>query len=261
MDAPRLLLTRLLRTPIRYVNPATRAPGDCESMASTQFTALCTSCSVMLKDRGSDQQYGPTNPANSSMFFQKHCANGLREMIEASPEGCDICKTFLSCLTLQEIHGVVMYSRSHDVEDKATYYSIERIDRKQDWPMEHFRLTFLWPSFANSEASSSVMGGRLRKTFKIMPAAPLPSEKIINPLSRRAQNAAESNGVEPRNLTGMPTSTSTWSPAEIKLAKIWIDICIQSHECGRNAPAQYVPSRLIHIGSCESALASGFVND
>ena len=206
----------------------------------------------MFKDRGSDQHYRLTHPANSSMIFQKHCANGLREIIEASSAGCDFCKAFLSCLTPPEANGVVVYSRSHDVEDKATYYSVERIDGNKNWPMEHFRLPFLWPSFANSEASSSIIAGRFWKTFKIMPAAPLPTEKIINPLSRRAQNAAEFQAVEPRNLTGMPTSTSTWSPAEVKLAKIWIDSYVHGHECGRNAPAQYVPSRLIHVGNCES---------
>ena len=128
------------------------------------------------------------------------------------------------------------------------YHSNEKADKDRG-----FQLMFLWPSLARDGASTSIVETRWRKTFNIIPAAPF--KNVINCLSFEAQNAVEYSAAEPRNVTGMSSSDSTWSPAEIELAKIWIAYCVDGHSCSRKVPAPCLPSRLVHVGTCEQPSA------
>ena len=208
-------------------------------MPSAQPTDLCSACtSFFATDSSSNQTYH---------VHYKDGSTGLKEAISA---GCDICAKLWASLTPQQQDAVEANSHNpyQSLENKTTYYSIEKDEgTEKDYGTKFFYLLYRWPISESSQASTPRPTTSLLKRFKLISSVPFVNE--FTPFSYEAQNASNFNAVEPRNLTGMPSSQTTWSAAEITLAKIWINLCVEQHSSCPRDQTSFRPSRLIDVGA------------
>ena len=212
-------------------------------MTSSQPTGLCSACTAIFATGTSSQQ---------QQTYDIHYTNGVTGLKEAISAGCDLCAKFWASLTPQQQAAVEANNHDPDQlpENKITYYRIEQDKRteKSDG-LEILYLLYIWPISELSQASTSRPFTSLLKRFKIISSVPLGNK--FTAFSYRAQNASQYNGIRPRNLTGMPSSQRTWSTAEITLAKLWIDLCVEGHPSCPHAQTSFRPTRLIDVGTAE----------
>lgn len=193
-----------------------------------QPTDLCHSC-IAIFDASPDVYY-------------VHHKDGVAGVKEAISAGCILCAKFWSSLTQQQQADVETHYQHHSSEDQVTYYFGEK---DKDSGIIH--LLYGWPTCKWSEDSASNTVTTVWKRFKSIPTKPFLDR--ISSMSFRAQNASDYNGAGPQSLTGMPSSHSTWSTAEVRLAQLWINFCLKGHDKCQRTKTSFLPSRLIDVGT------------
>ena len=208
-------------------------------MNSAKPTGVCIACtSIFVTDTSIRQTY------------KEHHKNGLAGLKEAISEGGYICAKLWASLT--PLQQVAIEANSHNPDqspgNKITYC---RIQNGEGWDVgdgtTNYYLLYRWPMSELSRAATSRPTTSLLKRFKLISSVPF--KKDFTAFSLQAQNASAFNAVEPRNLTGMPSSRKTWSTAEITLAKFWIDLCLEGHPGCPRVQTSFRPSRLIDVGT------------
>ena len=202
-------------------------------MTSQQRTLLCSSC-IAIFDASINIDY-------------VHHQNGVAGVIEAIGAGCVLCAKFWSSLTYQQQAAARIYHQIQPPEDHFTHYILQEKANS-----ERTYIMYGWPTRELSQDSTSNTATIVWKRFKIIPAKPLPS--VIDPFSCTAQNSLDYIGVEPRDLTGMPSSNGTWSSAEVQLAQGWIKACAKDHGKCRRTRTTFMPSRLIEVGTTKDPI-------
>ena len=208
-------------------------------MTSAQPIGICLACTAIFATGSSSQQ-----------TYYAHYKNGLAGLKEAISAGCDFCAKLWASLTPQQQDAVEAndHNPNQFPENKITYYRIEKDEGTDNHDRtEKYYLLYRWPISELSQASTPRLVTSLLKRFKIIPSMPFGNE--FTPFSYKAQNASDYNAIEPRNLTGMPSSRRTWSTAEIALAKVWINLCVEGHPSCPRAQTSFRPSRLIDVGT------------
>ena len=179
-------------------------------MTSAQPTGICSECiSIFVTDSSSSQTYNA------------HHKNGLAGLKGAISAGCDLCAKLWASLTPQQQVAVEANSHNPDQspDKKITYCRIEKDEGRDIGDgTKNYYLLYRWPMSELSQASTSRPTTSLLKRFKLISSVPFENE--FTAFSYEAQNASTFNAVEPRNLTGMPSSRTTWSTAEITLARL-----------------------------------------
>ena len=197
-------------------------------MTSMQPTDLCHSC-IAIFDASPDVHY-------------VHYKNGVAGVREAIGTGCVLCAKFWSSLTQQQRGAVETHYQNHSPQDGATYYFGQK-----DKDSGFIHLLYGWPTGKRSEDSTSNTVTTVWKKFKVIPVKPF--QNTAPSMSFRAQNASDYNGACPQSFTGMPSSHSTWSTAEVRLAQFWINFCLRGHDTCQRTKTSFLPSRLIDVGT------------
>ncbi|KAL8783921.1 MAG: hypothetical protein Q9195_009240 [Heterodermia aff. obscurata] len=203
-------------------------------MTSGQSAGLCVAC-IALFD------------ASPNVYYE-HYKDGVAEVRKAIRAGCVLCAKFWSSLTEQQQAAVEGHHQHQSAEDHATGYFGEK-DKKNP---KSICFQYGWPTSKWDEGTASNTVTIVWKRFQFIPTKPL--DYKVPPLSYSAQNASDYNGVNPQNLTGIASSHSTWSTAEIRLAQCWINVCLKSHRKCHPTQASFIPSRLIDVGTIEDPI-------
>ena len=208
-------------------------------MTSPQPTGICFACTAIFATDSSSRQ-----------TYYAHHKNGLAGLKEAISTGCDFCAKLWASLTQQQQDAVEANNHNPNQlpEYKTTYYRIESDEgTEKDDGTKSYYLLYRWPISELGQDPTSRPVTSLLKRFKIISSVPFGNE--FTPFSYEAQNASNYNAIEPRNLTGMPSSQRTWSTAEATLARLWINLCVEGHPSCPRAQTSFRPSRLIDVGT------------